>query len=123
MRIQPIRTDADHQRALAEVERLWEAKPGTPAGDRLEVLSMLIDAYEERHEPIAPADPIDAILFRMDQLGLSRKELEPYLGSRARVSEVLHRRRPLTLAMIRRLNEGLRIPASVLIRPSARPSA
>lgn len=117
MRIQPIRTRADHRQALAEVERLWNAPPGSAAADRLEVLTTLIAAYEAAHEPVAPPDPIDAVLFRMEQMGLSRKELEPYLGPRSRVSEVLSRRRPLSLAMIRRLHEGLGIPAEVLIRP------
>ncbi len=120
MQIRPIRTKSDHRQALAEVERLWTAPPGSPAAERLEVLATLIAAYEASHEPIPPPDPVDALLFRMDQMGLTRKDLEPYLGPRSRVSEVLSRRRPLTLMMIRRLHEGLGIPAEVLIRPSLR---
>jgi HTH-type transcriptional regulator / antitoxin HigA len=117
MQIRPIRTAADHEAALAEVERLWESEPGSPEGERLEVLSLLIEAYELEHFPIDPPEPIDAVLFRMEQLGLRRKDLEPYLGSRARVSEILGGRRCLTLPMIRRLHEGLGIPAEVLIQP------
>jgi HTH-type transcriptional regulator / antitoxin HigA len=120
MQIRPIRTEADHQAALAEVERLWAAEPGSRELDRLDVLATLIEAYEARHFPIDPPDPIDAVLFRLDQRGLSRKDLEPYIGSRARVSEILGGKRSLTLAMIRRLHEGLGIPAEVLIRPRER---
>lgn len=120
MRIRPIRTKSDHRQALAEVERLWAAPPGSLAAERLEVLATLIAAYEATHEPIPPPDPVDALLFRMDQMGLTRKDLEPFLGPRSRVSEVMSRRRPLTLTMIRRLHEGLGIPAEVLIRPSLR---
>lgn len=91
------------------------AEQDTPAGDKLDVLIALVEAYEERHHPIEPPDPIEAILFRMDQMGLNRKDLEPYLGSRGRVSEVLTRKRPLTLTMIRRLWQGLHIPLESLI--------
>ena len=117
MEIRPIRTEADHLAALTEIERLWDAPDGTPEADRLEVLATLIEAYEEKHHPIAPPDPVEAILFRMDQLGLSRRDLEPYLGARSRVSEILNRRRSLTLQMIRKLHEALGIPAEVLIQP------
>ncbi len=117
MDIKPIKTEDDHAAALAEVERLWEAEPGSEEADRLDVLATLIEAYEEKHQPILPPDPVEAILFRMDQLGLSRRDLEPYLGTRARVSEVLSRTRSLSLTMIRRLHEGLGIPADVLIQP------
>lgn len=120
MEIRPIRTRADHRAALAEVERLWAAPPGSPEADRLEVLATLIALYEDEHDPIPAPDPVDALVFRMEQMGLSRKDLERFLGSRSRVSEVLSRRRPLTLDMIRRLHEGLKIPAEVLIRPSLR---
>jgi HTH-type transcriptional regulator/antitoxin HigA len=91
--------------------------------ERLEVLALLIEAYEAKHFPIDPPEPIDAVLFRMEQLGLSRKDLEPYLGTRARVSEILGGRRSLTLPMIRRLHDGLGIPAEVLIRPMERRAA
>lgn len=116
--IRPIRTRKDHERALAEVEKLWGAKRGTPAGDRLDVLATLIDAYESEHEPMDPPDPIEAIKFRMEQQGLSRKDLEPLIGTRTRVAEVLNRRRGLSIGMIRRLHEGLGISADVLIRPA-----
>lgn len=102
---------------MAAIEALWGAEPGTPEADQLEVLVTLMDAYEAEHHAIDSPDPIDALLFRMEQAGLSRKDLEPYIGSRARVSEVLNRRRSLTLAMIRRLRDGLGIPADVLIGP------
>jgi HTH-type transcriptional regulator / antitoxin HigA len=117
MQIRPIKTKADHRAALEEIERLMDAKPGTPAGDRLEILTTLVDHYESRHEPIEPPDPIDAVLFHMESRGLARRDLEPFLGSRARVAEVLNRRRPLTIDMIRKLHEGLGISADVLIRP------
>jgi len=116
--LKPIRTDADHEAALAEVERLWGAKTGTPAGDRLDVLATLIDAYEADRHPMDPPDPIAAIVFRMEQEGLSRKDLEPIIGSRTRVAEVLNRKRNLSIGMIRRLHERLGISAEVLIRPT-----
>ena len=115
MSIQPIHTDTDHAVALARIDALWGAVSGTPAADELEILVTLVADYEDRHHPILPPDPIEAIRFRMDQLGLTRKDLEPMVGSRARVSEVLAGKRPLTLAMIRRLRKGLGVPADVLI--------
>lgn len=117
MDIRPIRTRRDHARALRQVAALWGAAPGTPEAERLEVLVTLIDAYESRSDRIEPPDPIDAILFRMEQQGLSRRDLEPMIGSRARVSEVLNRKRTLTVEMIRRLRDGLGISADVLIGP------
>ena len=117
MDIKPIRTQRDHKAALAEIERLFDAKPGTPDGDRLEVLATLVEAYEQKHYPMSPPDPVEAIVYFMESRGLSRKDLEPYLGSRAKVSEVLNRRRPLSIEMIRRLHDGLGIPAEVLIQP------
>jgi len=117
MQIKPIKTKADHRAALKEVERLMGAKPGTPAGDRLEVLTTLVERYESQHEPIEPPNPVDALLYYMESRGLSRRDLEPYLGSRARVAEVLNRRRTLTIEMIRKLHSGLGISAEVLIRP------
>jgi HTH-type transcriptional regulator/antitoxin HigA len=116
--LKPIRTEADYDAALAEIGRLWEAKSGTPDGDRLDVLATLIEAYETRMHPIDPPDPIEAILFRMEQQGMTRKDLEPLIGTRARVAEVLNRKRGLSIEMIRRLNEELGISADVLIRPS-----
>jgi HTH-type transcriptional regulator/antitoxin HigA len=108
--IRPVRTEADYEAALETVERLWGAKSGTPEGDHLDVLATLIEVYEEEHHPIDPPDPVDAILFRMEQSGLTRKDLERILGSRARVSEVLRRKRPLTLNMIRNLHNEMRDP-------------
>jgi HTH-type transcriptional regulator / antitoxin HigA len=116
--LKPIRTESDHERAMAEVERLWGAKSGTPEGDRLDVLVTLIEAYEKEVYPFDPPDPIEAIQFRMEQLGLSRKDLEPFIGSRARVAEVMNRKRGLSIDMIRRLNEGLGISGDILIRPT-----
>ncbi|ABW27114.1 helix-turn-helix domain-containing protein [Acaryochloris marina] len=116
MEICPIRTKADYQAALKEIEMLFDAPPNTPAYDRLDILSTLVEAYEERHFPIEAPDPIEAILYYMDTRGLSRRDLEPCLGSRARVSEILSRKRSLTLEMIRKLNQNLGIPAEVLIQ-------
>lgn len=119
MDIRPIRTEADYQAALVEIERLFSAEPNTPEGDRLEVLVTLVEAYEARHYPVAAPDPVEAIKYYMESRGLSRGDLEPYIGSRARVAEVLNRRRPLSLGMIRRLHIGLGIPAEVLVQPYA----
>src|ERR1700722_640107 len=118
--IKPIRSDADYEAALAEVERLWGARNGTPKGDRLDVLATLIAAYEDRHFPFSPPDPIEAIRFRMEQQGLTRKDLETMIGTRTRIAEVLSRKRGLSITMIRRLHERLGIPAEVLIKPSRR---
>jgi HTH-type transcriptional regulator/antitoxin HigA len=115
MEIRPIHNERQHRDALAEIERLWSAKPRTAAHDRLEVLAALVEDYEEKHQPVYPPDPVEAIRFRMEQLGLDRKALEPSIGSRARVSEVLSGRRRLTLDMIRRLHKQLGIPADVLL--------
>lgn len=117
MEIRPIRTEIDYQAALKEIERLFDAQPNTPEYDRLDILSTLVEAYENTHYPIEAPDPIEAILYYMDTRGLSRRDLEPCLGSRARVSEVLSRKRLLTLEMIRKLNQELGIPAEVLIQP------
>jgi HTH-type transcriptional regulator/antitoxin HigA len=117
MDIHPIKTEADYQAALAEVERLFDAQPNTPEGDRLDILTTLIEAYEAQMAPIPTPDPIAAILYHLESRGLARRDLAPYLGGRARVSEILNRKRPLTLAMIQRLHSGLGIPAEVLIQP------
>ncbi|MEA2870265.1 MAG: HTH-type transcriptional regulator / antitoxin HigA [Hyphomicrobiales bacterium] len=116
MDIRPIRTKADYRAALKEAERLWEAEPGTPEGDHVDVLVTLIEAYEARHFPIPAPDPIAAIEFVMEQKGLTRRDLEPAIGSRGRVSEVLTRKRPLTLPMVRELSALLQIPAAVLVQ-------
>lgn len=117
MNIKPIKTTTDYEAALKEIERLFEAQPGTPQGDRLEVLTTLVEAYEDKHFAIPAPDPIEAIQYFMESRDLTRRDLEPYLGSRARVSEILNRKRPLSLEMIRELNKGLGIPAEVLIKP------
>jgi len=116
--IKPIRTEKDYDAALSEVEHLWGAKLGTPGGDRLDVLATLIDAYEQVHHPMDPPDPIEAIKFRMSQQKLTRKQLEPMIGTRTRVAEVLNRRRGLSIGMIRRIHSTLGISAEVLIQSS-----
>jgi len=116
--LKPIRNEADYEDALAELERLWGAKSGTPRGDRLDVLATLIEAYEARHHPIDPPDPVEAIKFRMEQQGLTRKDLETIIGPRNRVADILNRRRGLSIEMIRRLHDKLGISADVLIRSS-----
>jgi HTH-type transcriptional regulator/antitoxin HigA len=116
--LKPIRTEADYDAALAEVERLWGAQIGTPNGDRLDVLATLIDVYEAQQHPMDPPDPIEAILFRMEQQGLTRRDLEEIIGSRSRIAEVLSRKRGLSIEMIRRLHERLGISAEVLIQPT-----
>lgn len=118
MKIRPIRTEPDYDKALASIEELWGAKQGTPNGDLLDVLMVLVEDYESRHHAIDPPDPVEAIKFRMEQMNLSRKDLEPLIGSRGRVTEIINRQRPLSLAMIRKLHEGLRIPLESLIRTS-----
>lgn len=121
--LKPIRNETDYAAALAEVERLWGAKSGTPKGDRLDILATLIDAYEAQHYPMDPPDPIEAIKFRMEQQGLTRKDLEPIFGTRNRTSEVLNRKRSLSIEMIRNLHTQLGISAEVLIRPVRRKKA
>jgi HTH-type transcriptional regulator/antitoxin HigA len=115
MTIRPIKNASDHQTALKRIEALMLAKKDTVDGDELDVLSTLVDAYEVKHFPIETADPIEAIFFRMDQMKMDRKDLEPFIGSRSRVSEVLNRRRGLSLKMIRALHVELEIPLDVLI--------
>jgi HTH-type transcriptional regulator/antitoxin HigA len=115
MDIRPIRNQHDHAEALREIGRLWGARARTPEADKLEVLVTLVDAYESKHHPIDPPDPINAILFRLEQMGLTRADLVNVLGSRARVSEVLNRRRPLSISMIAKLRDKLGISADVLI--------
>ncbi len=121
--LRPIRSEADHEAALAEVERLWGADVGSRDGDRLDVLATLIDAYEAEQFPTDPPDPIEAIKFRMEQAGLSRRDLEGIIGTRTRIAEVLNGKRGLSVAMIRRLHEKLGISAEVLIRPTRKRAA
>ncbi|MBU2791662.1 transcriptional regulator [Acidithiobacillus sp. YTS05] len=117
MDIHPIHTEADYRATLKEISALMDSDPeaGTPEGDRLDILSTLVVAYEARHFPVGMPDPIEAIKFRMEQSGLSVKDLEPIIGKRNRIYEILNRKRPLTLPMIRRLHRVLGIPAEVLI--------
>ncbi len=121
--LKPIRTEADYEAALVELGRLWGARSGTREGDRLDVLVTLVDAYEAQAWPMDPPDPIAAIEFRMEQMGLTRKDLEPMIGTRARVAEVMNRKRSLSIDMIRRLHKELGISAEVLIRPTRRDEA
>lgn len=116
--LKPIRTEADYEAALSEMERLWGAGSGTPDGDRLDVLATLVEVYEEKHHPMDPPDPIEAIRFRMEQQGLTRKDLESIIGPRNRVADVLNRKRGLSIDMIRQLHDRLGISTEVLIRPS-----
>ena len=117
MEIKPIKNELDYQAALKEIEHLFDAASDTPEGDWLEVLTTLVEAYEERHYSIPTPDPIEAILYHMESRGLTRRDLEPYIGSRARVSEILNHKRPLTMEMIRKIHKGLGVPAEVLIQP------
>lgn len=117
MDIKPIKTEQDYEAALAQVEALWEAADDTPDGDLLDVLCDLVAVYEEKHHAIDPPNPIDAILFRMDQQGLTRADLEPYIGGRSHVSEILNGKRPLSREMIANLHYGLGIPFESLMPP------
>jgi HTH-type transcriptional regulator / antitoxin HigA len=119
MDIEPIKTARDYRRALNEIETLMAAKRNTPKGDRLDVLVTLVEAWESKHYPLDLPDPIEAIKYHMDQSGLQPRDLIPFIGSRNRVHEVLNRKRPLTLKMIRRLHEELGIPAESLIKGEA----
>lgn len=121
--VKPIRDEADYEAALAEVATLWGAPGGTARGDRLDVLATLIDAYEAAHHAIDAPDPVEAIKFRMEQQGLTRRDLEAIIGTRTRIAEVLNRKRGLSIAMIRRLHEQLGISAEVLIRPTRKEAA
>jgi len=117
MALRLIRTTKDYQAALAEVDRLWDAPAASPAADRLDLLALLIEQYEQANCPIPDPDPIDFLAHIMEARNLTRKDLEPYIGPRGRVSDILNRTRPLTLTMIRKLAEGLGLPAEALIRP------
>lgn len=123
MNIRPIRTEGDYREALSLVDSLWsKAVPGTPEGDQLDVLVTLVQVYEREHHPIPPPDPIEAIKFRVEQMGIGRKGLEGIIGSRARVAEVLAGTRALSISMIRKLHRELDIPAEILIREVQRPA-
>ncbi len=115
MKLKPVKNNRELNRALKRIEELWGAKPNTSSGDELDVLMLLVEKYEDEHYAIPASDPIEAIKFLMEQKNLSRKDLEPYIGTSGRVSEVLNRKRKLTLAMIKKLHEGLNIPYECLI--------
>ena len=115
MQIKPIKTEKDYEVALKLIEKLWNAETNTPEGDTLEVLTTLVEAYEEKAHKILPPDPVEAIKFRMEQLGLSKTDIAPYLGGKNRVSEILRRKRKLTVNMMKKLHKGLEIPAESLL--------
>ena len=119
MNIKPIRSEADYETALKTIDQLWDAAQGSPEADQLDVLVTLVEAYEEKHYPISPPDPIEAILHYMESQGLSEPDLQTYLGADTPVSEVLNRKRALSLDMIRKLHKGLGIPADILVQPYA----
>ena len=116
MSIKPIRTKKDYQEALTRLEKIFDAEPATKNGDELEMLSILIDNYEKENYPIDYPDPVEAIIFRMDQLNMKQKDLTEAMGHKSRISEILNRKRKLTLEMVRRLSEILSIPTEVLVR-------
>lgn len=115
MKIKPIRTEAQYEAVLSEIDKLLDAPEHSPAEEKLELLSILVEAYEREHYPIDPPDPVEAIKFAMEQQGMKPRDLEPLIGTRSRVYEVMHKKRPLTLSMIRKLRAGLGISADVLI--------
>ena len=117
MEIKPIRTDEDHRAALKEIERLWGAARGTPDGDKIDVLATLVEAYENEHHPVPVADPVDMLHFAIEDMGRSQAELAELLGSRARASEILNRKRHLTLAQIRLISEAWHLPIDALAAP------
>lgn len=115
MNIRPIKTEQDYNSTLSRIQELWDAKKDTPEGDELDLLVTLVESYEMRHYPIAPPDPIDAIKFRMEQMEMTSADMVQYLGSQSRVSEILNRKRHLTLSMIKSLYKELKIPAEILL--------
>ncbi len=115
MEIKPIKTENDYNESIKRIEELWGSKKDSPQGDELDLLVTLVESYELKHYPIAPPDPVEAILFRMEQMEMTKTDLAKYLGSQSRVSEVLGRKRKLTLGMIKSLHKGLKIPAEVLL--------
>jgi HTH-type transcriptional regulator / antitoxin HigA len=119
MKLKALKTQKDHSAALARLESIFDARPGTPAGDEAEVLMILIEAYERGHYPIEAPDPVEAIRFRMEQQGLKQADIAPYMGGKTRVSEILNRKRSLTIDMIRSLHENLGIPYESLIGQAA----
>jgi HTH-type transcriptional regulator/antitoxin HigA len=119
MTIHPIRTEADHAAALARIEALWDARPGTPEHDEIEILAVLISDYEDQRWPILPPDPVDAIRFHMEQNGLKQKDLASVIGSSSRASEIINRRRVLTVEMIKAIHRTWGVPLESLIGADA----
>jgi HTH-type transcriptional regulator/antitoxin HigA len=115
MDIKPVKTKQNYDESIRRIEELWGAKKDTPAGDELDLLVTIVESYEMKHYPIAPPDPIDAIKFRMEQMGMTKADMVKYLGSQSRVSEILNRKRDLTLKMVKSLYKGLKIPAEILL--------
>ena len=115
MDIRPIKTELDYNSAIKRIEELWGSKKDTVNGDEMDLLDTLVESYEMKHFPIAPPDPVDAIKFRMEQMGMSKEDMVKYLGSQSRVSEILNRKRKLTLKMVKSLYKGLKIPAEILL--------
>ena len=115
MDIKPIKTEQDYNSAISRIEELWGARKDTPEGDELDLLVTLVESYEMKHYPIPPPDPIEAIKFRMEQMGMTKEDMVKYLGSQSRVSEILNRKRKLTLRMVKSLYKGLKIPAEILL--------
>lgn len=116
MKLKVIKTKKEYNEALKRLEKVFDAMPGSSKGDELEILALLIDQYEKEHFPIPTPDPIEAVKFRMEQLGMKQKDLAETIGFKSRVSEILNKKRKLTLEMIRKLNEELNIPTSILIK-------
>jgi len=115
MEIKPIKTDKDYNRSIERIEQLWGSKKDTPEGDELDLLVTLVEVYEMKMYPVLPPDPIDAIIFRMEQMEMTKSDMAKYLGSQSRVSEILGRKRKLTLNMVRSLYKGMNIPAEILL--------
>jgi HTH-type transcriptional regulator/antitoxin HigA len=115
MDIRPIKTEQDYNNSIRRIEELWGAKKDTAQGDELDLLITLVESYEIKHYPIAPPDPVDAIKFRMEQMDMTKADLIKYIGSQSRVSEILNRKRSLTLKMVKSLYRGLKIPADILL--------
>jgi len=118
--MKPIKDEESYKKSLVRIEELWGAEPDTVEGDELDILLVLVEAYEEQHYPIPPSDPVDAILFRMEQMDLDRSDLEQFIGPKSRVSDVLNRKRPLSLQQIKKLHKGMGIPYESLIESSDR---
>ena len=115
MEIRPIKTEKDYNEAIQRIEKLWGAEKNSPQGDELDLLATIVEAYEMNHFPILPPDPVDAIIFRMEQMNMTKTDMAKYLGSQSRVSEILGRKRKLSLKMVRSLYKGLKIPAEILL--------